>query len=194
MQAFYRSRIGLGALAVLAAMPLRAAMADEPAASPSPVAPAIAACRVVDASLAANLDSKTARNGQVFHFTATPSDGQQGAEGLGVVDFVRGAGRGGKPGQIGVETRFLRLADGTHLSAMIVPDKGAPAVFNGKSHNAPSFLGALGLAKGSGFHLASGVVGIYNFVHSGGQAVVPAGTRLRIVLGDDYLTGGCTLT
>jgi hypothetical protein len=194
MQAFYALRIGLGALAVLAAMPVRAAAADEPAASPPPAQAAIAACRVVDASLASSLDSKTARNGQVFHFTATPSDGQQSADGFGVVDFVRGAGRGGKPGQIGIETRFLRLADGTHLSAMIAPDKGAPTVFDGSSRNAPFFLSALGVAKGSGFHIAAGVIGVYDFLHSGGQAVVPAGTRLRIVLGDDYLTGGCTLT
>jgi hypothetical protein len=110
---------------------------------------------------------------------------------LGVVDFVRGAGRGGKPGEIGVELRYLQLADGTHLPAMIAPDSTtAPAVYNGKTRNAPFFLSALSFAKGSGFHIATGVLGVYNFLHSGSQAVVPAGTHLRAVLGDDYLTGG----
>jgi hypothetical protein len=193
MLAIYRSRIVLCALAMLAALPLRAAATDDPAASPSPTPPAVTACRIVDASLTAGLDSKTARDGQVFHFTATPSEGQQSADGFGVVDFVHGAGRGGKAGQIGLETRFLRLTDGTHLAATIVPDDGDPSVFNGRSRNAPFFLSALGLAKGSGFHIAAGVVGFYDFVHSGGQAVIPAGTHLRIVLGDDYLTGGCSI-
>ena len=169
-----------------------AARADEPAPSPAPAPPAMAPCRVVDASLATPLDSKSSRPGAVFHFTATPGDGQPSADGLGVVDFVRGAGRGGKPGEIGVELRYLQLADGTHVPAMIAPDAGAPpAVYNGKTRNAPFVLSALSFAKGSGFHVAAGVLGIYNLVHSGSQAVVPAGTHLRVVLGDDYLSGAC---
>jgi hypothetical protein len=112
---------------------------------------------------------------------------------LGLVDFMRGAGRGGKPGEIGVELRYLQLSDGTHMPAMIAPDNGAPAVYNGKTRNAPFFLSALGFAKGSGFRIATGVIGVYDFLHSGSQAVVPAGTHLRVVLGDDYLSGGCTV-
>ena len=177
-----------------AAMSAGVARAGEPTPSPSPTQPAMPPCRVVDASLTTPLDSKSSRPGAVFHFTATPGDGQPSADGLGVVDFVRGAGRGGKPGEIGVELRYLQLADGTHLPAMIAPEDRAPAVYNGKTRNAPFFLSALGFAKGSGFRIATGVVGVYDFLHSGSQAVVPAGTHLRAVLGDDYLSGGCKVT
>jgi hypothetical protein len=180
---------------MFAAMSASVARADEPTPSPSPATSAMPPCRVVDASLTTPLDSKSWRPGAVFHFTATPGDGQPSADGLGVVDFVRGAGRGGKPGEIGVELRYLQLADGTHLPAMIAPDANtAPAVYNGKTRNAPFILSAISFAKGSGFHIAAGFLGVYNFLHSGSQAVVPAGTHLRAVLGDDYLTGGCKVT
>ncbi len=53
---------------------------------------------------------------------------------------------------------------------------------------------AFSLAKGSGFHLAAGVEGAYNFVHQGTQAAIPSGTKLQIILGDDYFGGACTLS
>jgi hypothetical protein len=177
-----------------AAVSTSAAGADEPTRSPSLATPATQPCRIVDAALATPLNSKDSRPGAIFHFTATPADGQPSADGLGVVDFVRGAGRGGKAGEIGVELRYLQLADGTHVPAMIAPDAGAPpAVYRGATRNAPFILSALSFAKGTGFHAAAGVLGVYNFVHSGSQAVVPTGTHLRVVLGDDYLTGGCNV-
>jgi glutamine synthetase-like protein len=73
------------------------------------------------------------------------------------------AGRGGKPGQIGVELPYLQLADGTHVPAMIAPETSAPAVYNGKTRNAPSFLSALSFAKGQRFHVSAGVVGVTTF-------------------------------
>jgi hypothetical protein len=194
MRALHRFFTTVTALAISAAMSAGAAGADVPTQAGSAAPPAMPPCRVVDASLATPLDSKSARGGQVFHFTATPADGQPSADGLGVVSFVRGAGRGGKPGQIGVELRYLQQPDGTHLPAMIAPEPHEPSVYHGETRNAPYFLGALGFAKGAGFHVASGVVGVYNFLHSGSQAVVPAGTHLRVVLGDDYLSGSCTIT
>ncbi|HEV2739719.1 MAG TPA: hypothetical protein VGU66_14165 [Candidatus Elarobacter sp.] len=173
---------------------MSAVRADEPISSPAAAPVVLPPCRVVDASLTTPLDSKSLRGGEVFHFTATPADGQPVANGFGVVDFVRGARRGGKAGQIGVEVRYLELADGTHVPAMIAPSTDAPALHAGPSRNAPSIFSALGFAKGSGFHLAAGAIGVYNFVHFGGQAVLPVGTHMRIVLGDDYLTEGCKVT
>ncbi len=194
MRVHHRSYVTLAVLATLTALPAAAALADEPAPSASPASAATAPCRVVDGSLVTPLSSKDARGGEIFHFTATPSDGAPAVDGVGVVDFVRGAGRGGRPGQIAVELRFLQLPGGTHVPAMIAPEKDGPAVYNGRTRNAPFVLSALGFAKGTGFHIATGVIGVYNFLHSGSQAVVPAGTHLRIVLGDDYLTGGCTVS
>jgi hypothetical protein len=194
MRAFHRFNTTVTALAVFTAISAGGASAADPTQPDSSAPSATPSCRVVDASLATPLSSKSARGGDVFHFTAAPSDGQPSADGLGVVNFVRGAGRGGKPGQIGVELRYLTLPDGSHLPAMIAPESRGPAMYNGETRNAPFFLSALGFAKGTGFHVASGVVGVYNFLHSGSQAVVPAGTRLRVVLGDDYVSGACTIT
>jgi hypothetical protein len=182
------SCIMLAALAVLAVVPAAAALANEPAPSGSPPPAEVTPCRVVDASLVTPLDSKTARGGEIFHFTATPADGAPSADGIGVVDYVHGAGSRGRAGEIALQARFLQLPDGTHLAAMIAPQKSPQTTFNGKSHNfSVPFIGA---ALGP----AGSVFGVYNFLHSGSQAVIPAGTHLRVVLGDDYLMGHCALT
>lgn len=189
MRALHRIGTIVAALAVSVTTSVRAGRAEEPPPSP----PVLPPCRVVDASITTRLDSKSSRPGEVFHFTATPGDGQPSAEGVGIVNFVHGANRGGEPGQISIELRYIQQPDGTHVPAMIVPDTRSAPLFNGRTRNAPFIVGALGLAKGQGFHIAAGLAGAYDFLHSGGQAVIPAGTHLRVVLGDDYLAGRCTL-
>jgi hypothetical protein len=194
MRPFDRLRTTLSALAVFGALTMSGVRADVATPPPASAPPDAPPCRVVDASLATELNSKSTRSGQIFHFTATPAEGQPSVDGLGIVDFVRGAGRGGKPGQIGVEVRYVQLPDGSHVPAMVAPSKHEPAVYHGETRNAPPIFAALGFAKGSGFHVASGVLGVYNFLHSGSQAVVPVGTRFRVVLGDDYLAGTCAFS
>jgi hypothetical protein len=181
-------RLGLACalIGVASALIPQSVRADEVPDKPS--------CEVANASLITPLDSRNSRAGDVFRFSASVGDAGVAGTGYGVVNFVRGAGRGGYPGEIGIEARYVQLADGTRVSAMIAPVDHSTGVANGRTKNAPFFLSALSLAKGSGFHLAAGVLGIYNLVHSGTQARIPNGTPMRIILGDDYLLGACTLT
>jgi hypothetical protein len=178
-------RLGLACAALCCVLVPRVAFADD--------APAVPHCGGADATLITPLNSRSTRAGDVFQFS-TPAD-TNGVTGIGygVVNFVRGAGRGGTPGELGVEARFVQLSNGTRVAAMIAPRDRSPSFVNGKTKNAPFFLGALGFAKGVGFHEAAGVIGVYNFLHSGSQATLPDGTPMHIILGDDYLTGGCAL-
>jgi hypothetical protein len=159
----------------------------------SPASAQVAACRVADATITTALDSRDTRPRSVFRFTIAGDDPSSSGSGYGVVDFVRGAKRGGVPGEIGIETRFVQLADGTHVPATILADASAASVFHGSTRNSPFILNALGLAKGRGFKDVAVAIGVYNFIHSGSQASVPAGTPLKLVLGDDYLTGACAV-
>ncbi|HEY4441295.1 MAG TPA: hypothetical protein VGN14_12625 [Candidatus Elarobacter sp.] len=187
MPAIHWPRVAAAALIFTGALCVRAS-ADETA----PAATVNAGiCPVLDAMLSEPLSSRGSRPGEIFHFTASANGAT--LNGVGVVNFVRGARPGGKPGQIGLEARYLQNADGSHVPAMIAPLHDMASVRDGKSRNAPFVLSAMSFAKGSGFHVASGVIAIYNLLHSGSQAVLPAGTPLRLVLGDDYLTGACRL-
>lgn len=181
-------RLGIACAAILCSIVPQSAYADEV----PPAAPA-AHCVIADATLITPLNSRTTRAGDVFQFSATADNGMTGT-GYGVVNFVRGARRGGSPGQLGIEARFVQRSDGARVPAMFAPRDHSPSFVDGATKNAPFFLSALSFARGVGFHEAAGAVGIYNFLHNGGQATLPAGMPLRIVLGDDYLTGTCTLS
>jgi hypothetical protein len=159
----------------------------------APAAAQVPPCRVAEATITTALDSRDTRPRTVFRFSVAGDDPSASGSGYGVVDFVRGARRGGVPGQIGIETRFLQLADGTHVPATILTDGSAASVFSGATRDSPFVLNALGLARGHGFKDAAVAIGVYNFIHAGSQASVPAGTALKVVLGDDYLTGACAV-
>ena len=150
-------------------------------------------CTVIDAVLDDELDSGSARVGAPVHFTVAADPATGTAErGYGVVGFVRGARRGGSPGQIGIEARFVERADGTHVPATLVRLGGVAAdVVDGRTRNAPVALAAVGAFRPTPYQIAAGVIGAYGALHFGTQAVLPRGTPLRVVLGDDYVTGGC---
>ncbi len=191
-----RLQIACGLAAVVAVVSVQSANAQDTQ-SPAPVAlPAAspAPCRIVQAKLASPLNSGSARNGTVFQFAVDGSEAGTPMTGYGIVDFVTGAGRGGKPGEIGLQARYASMPDGTHVPATIIPDARGTGHSSGNSRNMPAMLRPLSFFKGTGFGIANGVVSVFGFAHSGSQAVVPAGTPLRIVLGDDYLTGACSLT
>lgn len=150
-------------------------------------------CSVAAAVLDDDLDSGSARVGQPVRFTVA-ADPATGAleHGYGIVGFVRGARRGGSPGQIGIEARFVERPDGTHVPATIVRLGGVAAdVVDGRTRNAPVVLSAIGALRPTPYQIAAGVVGAYGALHFGSQAVLPRGTPLRVVLGDDYVTGSC---
>lgn len=155
-----------------------------PAAAPSPTP-----CRIVNASLMTPLNSKDTRPGTVFQFNVPEMDQGASGVGYGIVKYVRGAKRGGVPGEIGVEARFVALTDGSHVPATLVADAKS-AVYSGKERNVPFPISAAAGAT----PVTAPLFGAYGFLHSGSQAVIPSGTKLRLVLGDDYLTGACRLS
>ena len=152
-------------------------------------------CTVADAVLDEGLDSGSARTGQPVRFTVTSDPAGGGAlPGYGIVGFARGARRAGYPGQIGIETRFVVRADGSHVPATLVRLGGVDTgVIDGRTLNAPVVLSAVGAFRPTPYQIAAGVVAGYNALHFGSQAVLPRGTPLRVVLGDDYITGACSL-
>ncbi len=152
-------------------------------------------CTVAEAVLDEDLDSGSARVGQPVHFTV-PADPGTGtaARGYGVVGFVRGARRGGTPGQIGIEARFIERPDGTHVPATLVRLGGVGAgVVDGRTRNAPLVLAAVGAFRPTPYQIAAGVIAAYGALHFGSQAVLSRGTPLRVALGDDYVTGACSV-
>jgi hypothetical protein len=151
-------------------------------------------CTVADAVLGDQLDSGSARVGQTVHFTLTDPASGDTLPGYGLVTFVRGARRAGYPGLLGIEARFVEHPDGTHVPATLVRLAGLPEdVVDGRTRDLPPVLAGIGAFHGPQFQIAAAVVGVYGGLHFGTQAVLARGTRLRIVLGDDYVTGACTV-
>jgi hypothetical protein len=147
-------------------------------------------CRVVNASLTTALNSRVTRPGTVFQFNVSGADQRSSGVGYGVVNFVRGAKRGGVPGEIGLEARFIARSDGTHVPATLVSAWSRGGLVSGKNRNVPFPFQYAGLAT----PVAGASFGVYGFLHSGSQAVLPSGTVMRVVLGDDYLTGACRVS
>jgi hypothetical protein len=146
-------------------------------------------CIVADAELVSKLDSRYVRSGDSFVFkiiakvpaSNTVPEIPAGSKGFGVVSFAQHAGPNGQAGRIVFEPRFVRLAGDVHVPALADPhleDEFA----TGASRNAPDIgvVPVLGIA-----------VGAYNVLHRGKEIVVPAGTPLRVVLGDDLALKRC---
>jgi hypothetical protein len=151
-------------------------------------------CRIVEAVLDDELDSGRTRTGTIFHFSVAATGGGAALHGTGIVDFVRGARRGGSAGQIGIETRFIEQPDGTHVPAtLVVLGTLHASVIEGRTRNAPVALAAVGAFRPTPYQIAAGIIGAYGALHFGSQAVLARGTPLLVLLGDDYLTGGCSV-
>ena len=146
-------------------------------------------CIVADAELVSNLDSRHVLSGDSFTFrilakipaSRTVPEIPAGSKGYGVISFAQHAGANGQPGRIVFEPRFIRLAGNVHVPAMADPHLQDEYV-TGASRNAPDIgvVPVLGIA-----------VGAYNALHRGKEIDVPAGTPLRVVLGDDLPLRRC---
>lgn len=147
-------------------------------------------CVVADAELATDLDSRHVLSGDAFTFRivgAVPASRglpaiPEGAKGYGVIALAQHAGPNGQAGHIILEPRFIRLAHDVHVPALADPNLSDQFV-TGASRNAPDIgiVPILGIAAGA-----------YNALHRGKEIVVPAGTPLRVVLGDDLALERCS--
>ena len=147
-------------------------------------------CVVADAELVSKLDSRHVLPGDAFTFkivarvpaTDTLPEIPAGSKGYGVIAFAQHAGPNGQAGRIVFEPRFVRLAGDVHVPAMADPNL-ADQFVAGASRDAPDIgiIPVVGIA-----------VGAYNVLHRGKEVEVPAGTPLRVVLGDDLALKRCT--
>jgi len=159
--------------------------APAPVTTPPPVPP----CRTAHVFVAAPLDSGSAKPGQVFKFTVADADAATpaspaaivGAQGYGIVSVVRHARGGGVSGALVLESRFVVAADGSHVPASFVhTDSG---FVEGKSNDAPGALNWIPYVS----LFSHG----YNALHKGSDVTIAPSDRLRIVVGDDSIMGGC---
>ena len=138
-----------------------------------------------------NVDSSTARPGDFFRFE-TVNAVTAGKKivipartmGYGIVSVASPAGRGGHPGSLLLEPRYLKLPDGTQLGVVLDHDAGELAA-NGRSGEAPGYLGAIPLPG------VGAAIGIFNYFHRGQNILVKRGTVFTIFPSDDPETERC---
>jgi hypothetical protein len=160
----------------------------QPAQSGSP-----ARCVETTATLDVQLSTTTNVAGDAFTFTlvdgveaaggypAIPS----GTKGYGLLAYVTHAGAGGKAGMLVLEPRYVVISGGRRIPVMADPVSDERVV-SGKSKNAPGgadFIPGIGL-----------MVDGYNALHRGKEVVLPKGTPLLLLVGDDLATSGCFVT
>ncbi|HTJ25055.1 MAG TPA: hypothetical protein VMA36_02725 [Candidatus Limnocylindria bacterium] len=140
--------------------------------------------------LVQDVDSARARIGDAFAFRvvddAAAPDGTPipaGTIGEGIVASTDHAQRGGIPGYLVLETRFVALVDGRRIPVFIDPKAQSAIFVRGGTSNAPPLLGII--------PFVSYGVGVYNGIHHGKDASVLRGTRIPIFIGDDALLGTC---
>jgi len=171
-----------GAPAVTVLMLATALGIGEPSAKPP--------CVRVAVALEDDIDSGRARANDAFRYVtvdaASLSDGTPvpaGSIGFGLIAIAKHAERGGQGGYVVLEARFLTLPGGGHVPASIDWSSAERATATGASLNIPGIVGAIPFA---GY-----ILGPYGFLHHGKDVVIPRGTQIPLLLGDDVAAGAC---
>jgi hypothetical protein len=154
----------------------------------------VALSRCVEADGRLDVEVGTVKNvaGDAFWFTTIGDIAAtkrypaipKGSRGYGVIAFASHAGSGGKSGTLILEPRFIAIADGRRIPVMANPS-GDERVLRGKSKNAPD----VGFVPGIGL-----MFGGYNAFHRGKEVVLPKGTPLLLIVGDELALGTCYIT
>jgi hypothetical protein len=162
-------------------------VAPAPSPTPSDTRPLCARATI---AVVEQIDSSRAHTGDRFTFrTVDDASAPDGTPipaqsiGYGLIAAASHAQRGGKPGYLALEARFVTLPNGAHVP--IVIDRFVPshAIIAGGTANAPVFLGVIPFVSyGSG---------AYDFLHHGKDATIPFGTRIPVFVGDDIAAGTC---
>lgn len=127
------------------------------------------------------LDTGRQRTGDVFRFstigiTVTPDlvTVPRNAAGYGLVTYASSAGAHGRGGNLIIEARYIAIPN--HAPLQVTIDSNASsAVSNGSSGNLSGGVGLVPLP------FVGTIVGAFNYLHAGKNAVVPAGSRFVVV-------------
>ncbi len=156
--------------------------------------PSLNPCTVVAVQMIDNVDSASAQPGDFFRFetvnavTATnkiliPAR----TMGYGVVAVASSAGRGGRPGALVLEPRYLDLPQNVHLG-VVLNHNASDLEKNGKSGNMPGYLGAIPVPA------IGAAIGIFNYFHHGQDIEVRKGTMFSIFPAEGPQTERCQQT
>ena len=148
-------------------------------------------CIAADTVLVSKLDSRKTLAGDRFVFKVVGSIPAsqnlpaipEGTLGYGVISLAQHAAAAGQPGRLVLEPRFVELAAGWHVPAIRDP-KLDDGFVEGERRNAPDALSLVPV-------VGAVAVGGYNAIHRGRDIEIPAGTPMRVILGDDLALGRC---
>lgn len=148
-------------------------------------------CTVVAVEMLDDVDSSSAQPGDFYRFQ-TVNAVTAGKDvvipartvGYGVVAVASSAGRGGRPGTLVLEPRYLVLPGGDHLG-VVLDHNTSDLVRSGASGGAPAYLGAIPVP---GFGAA---VGIFNYFHHGKDIEVKRGTLFSVFPSESPRTEKC---
>jgi hypothetical protein len=148
-------------------------------------------CSVVAVEMLDDVNSTEARPGDFFRFetiNAVTTGAQvvipQRTIGYGIVIIAVPAGRGGRPGTLVLEPRYLVLPNGHHVGVVLNHNSGSLAS-SGASNSAPVYLGAIPL-PGIG-----AAVQLFNYFHSGKNVQVKRGTQFSVFPSDEPSVERC---
>ncbi|MDP9111932.1 MAG: hypothetical protein M3M96_09905 [Candidatus Eremiobacteraeota bacterium] len=147
-------------------------------------------CTVVAVMMADTVDSATAHPGGFFRFQ-TVNAVTKGSRiiipartaGYGVVAVAAPAGRGGRPGSLVLEPRYLEMPGGR--LGVVLDHNTSDLQSNGVSGNVPGYLGAIPL-PGMGV-----AIGAFNYFHHGKDIAVKKGALFSIFPSDDPDVARC---
>lgn len=148
-------------------------------------------CTVVAVEMVESVDSGNALPGDFFRFQTinAVTAGKhvvipQRTMGYGIVAVGSPAGKGGRPGTLVLEPRYLDLPDGTHLGVVLDHHSG-DLERSGSTGSVPGYLGAIPIPG------VGAAIGIFNYFHNGKNIVVKRGTIFPIFPSDSPDTERC---
>jgi hypothetical protein len=148
-------------------------------------------CLVIAVEMMDTVDSGDALPGDFFRFQTVNAvtSGKNvvipaRTMGYGVVAVASPAGRGGRPGVLVLEPKYLELPSGDRLGVVLDHDAGELSK-SGPTGDLPGYLGAIPvLAVGA-------VIGIFNYFHNGKNIQVKRGMIFPIFPSDDPEVEAC---
>lgn len=147
-------------------------------------------CTIVAVMMDVTVDSATAHPGDFFRFQ-TVNAVTKGAkiiipartQGYGVVAVAAPAGRGGRPGSLVLEPRYLEMPGGR--LGVVLDHNASDLQSSGVTGNVPGYLGAIPI-PGMGV-----AIGAFNYFHHGKDIAVKKGALFSVFPSDDPEVARC---